>query len=102
MSATLPTPVADVELTDASASRVAMPPELREDLRRLLAKALVNDYLKDHHRTEVAADPSEGLPLEPGNDIGASAVSDFSDDTFTGGARASNRGGNFRQFTVRR
>lgn len=59
MSLKVPTPVADAGRTDASASRVAMPPELRADLRRLLAKILVNDYLTDHDRTEAATDTPE-------------------------------------------
>lgn len=52
------TPVVDAEQTDASIKHAA-PPELKIELRRLLAKILVNDYLNDHDRTEAAADTSE-------------------------------------------
>lgn len=58
--AVAPSPLVNVQGTDAVASPSPMPPELKTEVRRLLAKILVNDFLND--RTDAAADTSEETP----------------------------------------
>lgn len=68
MAAKVPTAVAGTQQIDSPISRLAMPPEVRAELRRLLKEMLVADYRAEHLDAQ-AAGPTEptkaGCPRTP-------------------------------------